>query len=108
MQQALNAIAEPRRREILELVRDRELPAGEIAGHFTDVSRTAISQHLTVLREAGLVNERRAGTSRLYSVRREGLSEVQQFIEGFWKDSLERLSVFAEAEERRKAAKKEQ
>jgi DNA-binding transcriptional ArsR family regulator len=64
MQQALEAIAEPRRRRILELVKNDELPAGEIAGAFPDVSRPAISQHLKVLREAGLVTERRQGTRR--------------------------------------------
>lgn len=99
MQTAFEALAEPRRRKILELVRDQELPAGEIAVNFTDVSRPAISQHLKVLREAGLVNERRAGTSRLYSVRREGLSELSQFIQSFWETKLDDLARVAEAAE---------
>ena len=67
---SLKAIAEPRRREILRLVRDDELTAGAIAAHF-DVTRPAISQHLSVLRDAGLVVERRDGTRRWY---RFGLS----------------------------------
>ena len=65
MQHAIDAIAEPRRREILRLVRDAELPAGAIAAHFADVTRPAVSQHLRTLREAGLVAERREGTRRL-------------------------------------------
>ena len=75
MEGALKAIAAPRRREILSLVRADELSAGEIAAHF-DVTRPAISQHLTVLKEAGLVSERRNGTRRLYKARPEGLIEV--------------------------------
>jgi len=103
MQTAFEALAEPRRRRILELVRDQELPAGEIAVEFSDVSRPAISQHLKVLREAGLVNERRSGTSRLYSVRPEGLSEIGQFIQSFWETRLEDLARVAEAAEAAKS-----
>ncbi len=65
MEAALKAIAEPRRRQILVLVREGEMTAGEIASHF-EVTRPAISQHLTVLKEAGLVSERRDGTKRIY------------------------------------------
>jgi DNA-binding transcriptional ArsR family regulator len=100
MHAALHALAEPRRRDILELVRHRELPAGRIASHFT-VSRPAISQHLRVLHEAGLVTERREGTRRLYRARPEGLEELRAFIESFWDASLSRLQDEAEAEERR-------
>jgi len=98
---ALKAIAAPRRRQILSLVGDGELSAGEIASHF-DVSRPAVSQHLHVLKEAGLVNERRNGTSRLYSVRTEGLEELREFFERFWDPRLEALKREAEKEERRK------
>src|SRR6202035_3704753 len=101
MEAALKAIAEPRRRRILVLVRDEELSAGEIASHF-DVSRPAVSQHLTVLREAGLVDERRNGTRRLYRARPEGLAELKQFLDGFWSDRLEALKREAEKEERKK------
>jgi DNA-binding transcriptional ArsR family regulator len=96
---ALKAIAEPRRRRILTLVRDEELSAGEIAAHF-DVTRPAVSQHLTVLKEAGLVSERRTGTRRLYRARPEGLTELRTFLEGFWDERLEALKREAEREER--------
>ncbi len=100
MDSALRALAEPRRREILRLVGDRELPAGEIASHF-QVTRPAISQHLRVLKEAGLVNERRQGTRRLYRARPEGLAELREFLDGFWQGRLWLLKQAAEAEERR-------
>src|SRR3954449_3967240 len=101
MQTAIQALAEPRRREILQLIRDRELNAGEIAAGF-DVSRPAISQHLGVLKEAGLVTERREGTRRFYRARPEGLKELREFLEGFWTFSLQKLKREAEAEQRRK------
>ena len=97
----LRAIAAPRRRQILTLVRDDELSAGEIAAHF-DVTRPAISQHLNVLKEAGLVSERRNGTKRLYRARPEGLVEVKAFLEGFWDARLGALKREAENEEVRK------
>jgi DNA-binding transcriptional ArsR family regulator len=100
---ALRALAEPRRREILRLVWDAELPAGQIAAHF-EVSRPAISQHLGVLREAGLVLERRVGTKRLYRARPEGLAELKTFLESFWDERLEQLKLEAEREERRTRA----
>lgn len=95
---ALKAIAEPRRRAILSLVREGELSAGEIASHF-DVTRPAVSQHLTVLKEAGLVSERRNGTRRLYRARPEGLVELREFLNGFWDVGLEALRREAEKEE---------
>ena len=101
MEAAIRALAEPRRRRILELVRDEELTAGEIASEF-DVTRPAVSQHLAVLRDAGLLEERRLGTRRLYRARREGLEDVREFIEGFWDDGLERLKLAAELEEGRR------
>jgi DNA-binding transcriptional ArsR family regulator len=93
------AIAAPRRRAILRLVRDGELSAGEIAAHF-DVTRPAISQHLRVLKDASLIVERREGTRRLYRARPEGLAELRAFVEDFWDDGLDRLKREAEAEER--------
>jgi DNA-binding transcriptional ArsR family regulator len=99
MEAALKAIAAPRRREILSLVRAGELCAGEIAAHF-DVTRPAISQHLTVLKGAGLVSERRNGTKRLYRARPEGLIELKAFLEEFWDDRLEALKREAESDER--------
>jgi DNA-binding transcriptional ArsR family regulator len=105
MEAALRAIAEPRRRRILELVGDRELSAGEIASHF-EVTRPAISQHLGVLKEAGLVNERRNGTQRLYRARPQGLTELRAFLEGFWDEKLEALQREAEREEKEKRGKR--
>lgn len=104
MEAALKALAEPHRRRILTLVRSDELTAGEIASHFA-VSRPAVSQHLTVLKEAGLVQERRNGTRRLYSVRTEGFNEVKSFLEAFWDDKLQALKREAEREEKKKRGK---
>jgi DNA-binding transcriptional ArsR family regulator len=101
MEAAVRAIAEPRRREILRLIWTRELPAGKIAAHFA-VTHPAVSQHLRVLKDAGLVSERRDGTRRLYRARPETLAEVRRFLEGFWDEGLRRLKVEAEAEDRRK------
>ena len=98
MEAALRAIAAPRRRQILTLVRDGELSAGEIAGHF-DVTRPAVSQHLNVLKEAGLVTERRNGTRRLYRARPEGLAQLKAFLEEFWEERLDALKAEAEREE---------
>ena len=100
MEAVLRAIAAPTRREILHLVRRRELSAGQIAARFA-VSRPAVSQHLGVLREAGLVSERRDGNRRLYRTRPEALAGVRSFIEAFWVDHLDRLKAAAEEEERR-------
>ncbi|MBI4504818.1 MAG: helix-turn-helix transcriptional regulator [Chloroflexi bacterium] len=100
MDTALRAIAEPRRRDILRLILSRELAAGEIAAHF-DVTRPAISQHLAVLKAAGLVVERRQGTRRFYRGRPEGLAELRAFLEEFWDEHLWLLKRAAEAEERR-------
>jgi DNA-binding transcriptional ArsR family regulator len=99
METALKAIAAPRRRAILRLVRDGELSAGEIASHF-DVTRPAVSQDLTLLKEAGLVTERRNGTRRLYLARPQGLADLRAFLEEFWDERLEALRREAEREER--------
>jgi DNA-binding transcriptional ArsR family regulator len=95
--EALKAIAEPRRRAILRRVADGELAAGEIAAAF-DVSRTAVSQHLTVLKNAGLLDERRDGTRRLYRARPEGLAELRQFLNDIWASSLDVARRLVEAE----------
>jgi DNA-binding transcriptional ArsR family regulator len=106
MEAALKAIAEPRRRAILQLVRDDERSAGEIAAQF-DVSRPAVSQHLTVLKEAGLVSERRNGTRRLYRARPEGLTTLRAFLDELWGDRLEALKREAEREEKEKHGKRD-
>jgi DNA-binding transcriptional ArsR family regulator len=87
---ALRALSDPGRRRILTLVRDEEHSAGEIAAEFT-VSWPAVSQHLRVLKEAGLVTERREGTRRFYRARPEGLDDVRAFLDEFWDDKLENL-----------------
>ena len=99
MDLALQALAEPRRRAILTVLADRELPAGEIAARF-DVTRPAISQHLAVLRTAGLVTERREGTRRLYRARPAGLEELRAWLDTFWSDRLRALKDAAEAAQR--------
>ena len=90
MDAALRAIAEPHRREILRLVSDEELAAGEIASHF-DLSRPAVSQHLRVLVDAGLLESRREATRIIYRARPEGLSELREYLEEFWATGLRRL-----------------
>jgi DNA-binding transcriptional ArsR family regulator len=100
MEAALRAIAEPRRRRILQLVGSEELSAGEIASHF-DVTRPAVSQHLRVLKGAGLLSERREGTRRLYLARPEGLAELRDFLDEFWAEGLDRLKAAAEQAEER-------
>jgi DNA-binding transcriptional ArsR family regulator len=88
---AFHALAEPRRRAMLRLVRDRPRSVNEIAERFEDVSQQAVSQHLKVLREAGLVDVRPDGQRRLYVLRPEGLADVRAFLEEFWPDRLARL-----------------
>jgi DNA-binding transcriptional ArsR family regulator len=95
--EALRALAEPRRREILRLVAHDEMAAGEIASAF-DVTRTAVSQHLTVLKNAGLLVERREGTRRLYRARPEGLDGLRQFLDQMWASSLDVARRIVEAE----------
>jgi DNA-binding transcriptional ArsR family regulator len=85
--EAAAAIADPIRRRVLELVRDQEVPAGELAAQF-DVSRPAVSRHLRVLREAGLVRERRQGRLRLYRADPEPLAELRSWLEQYWNDRL--------------------
>ncbi|GAA4597247.1 metalloregulator ArsR/SmtB family transcription factor [Planotetraspora phitsanulokensis] len=97
MDEALRAIAEPRRRAILRLVANQEMPAGRIAEHF-EVTRPAVSQHLQVLKEAGLLIERREGTKRLYRARREGLAPLRRFLDEMWDESLDFARRIAEAE----------
>jgi len=89
---ALKALAEPHRRTILTLVAAEPRPVGEIAGHL-DITPQAVSRHLKVLHEAGLVDERREGTRHLFVVNPDGFSAVQEFLAGFWAEHLARLST---------------
>lgn len=102
MDAALKALAEPRRRAILQLVWSEELPATAVADHFGDVTRPAISQHLGVLKEAGLVTERRDGTRRLYRADHDEMAKLRDFLDGFWNPRLERLRDAAQAAQRTK------
>ena len=98
----LRALATPRRREILRLVWSRERSAGEIHQAMEDVTFGAISQHLRVLAEAGLVRRRRDGRRRLYRARREELGPFRKWLESTWDDALYRLKLNAELEESRR------
>jgi DNA-binding transcriptional ArsR family regulator len=99
----LRALAEPPRRRILTLVADREVPAGEIAQHF-DITHQAVSQHLRVLRDAGLLNERRDGTRRLYAIRPEAIESVRAYLDELWPASLDRLRATVERGRRERRA----
>lgn len=101
MDSALRALAEPTRRKILRLVRDRERTAGDIAAHFA-VSRPAVSQHLRVLEDARLVTVRRDGTRRWYRARPEGLGELHRWLQSMWIDRLGDLKRAAEREASRR------
>jgi DNA-binding transcriptional ArsR family regulator len=90
MQATLEAVAHPHRREILRLVWDAELSSREIASHF-DVTWQAVSHNLRVLREAGLVSERRDGTRRLYRADRDQLASLEALLKDLWRQDLEQL-----------------
>ncbi|HEV3306483.1 MAG TPA: metalloregulator ArsR/SmtB family transcription factor [Candidatus Sulfotelmatobacter sp.] len=94
------ALADPTRRAVLDLLRRGSQPAGEIAGAFT-VSRPAISKHLRLLRRAHLVREHREGRHRVYQLNPEPLRAVDTWLDqyrSFWKMSLTNLKTFVEAE----------
>jgi DNA-binding transcriptional ArsR family regulator len=94
---AIAALADPTRRAVFESLRDGPKPVVEIARGLP-VSRPAVSQHLRVLRQAGLVRERREGTRHFYSVDGAGLAELQEYFEEFWQDALDAFKAVAEAE----------
>ena len=91
------ALGYPTRRAIFELLGAGERSVGDLARDLP-VSRPAVSQHLRVLKEAGLVRERRDGTRRLYSVNGAGLAELREYLEGFWQDALDAFKAAAESE----------
>jgi DNA-binding transcriptional ArsR family regulator len=96
---AVQAIAEPRRRRILQLIWDQELAAGDIAARF-EVSFGAVSQHLKVLRDAGLVLLRKDGTKRYYRANRDGMGALAEYLESMWTANLDALAALAERAER--------
>ena len=96
---SLAVLAEPRRQEILRLIWDNELAAGEIAAN-TDVTFGAVSQHLRVLREAGVISMTKRGRHRFYRANQSALGPLAQHLESMWLDKLHTLKQLAEAEER--------
>lgn len=93
---AIQALADPTRREVLELLRAGPSPVGRLADRLP-VTRPAVSQHLRVLKDAGLVREKKVGTRRVYSVELEGLAELRTYLDGFWEDVLQAFKVEADA-----------
>ncbi len=91
----LEALADPTRREIFERLRDGPRPVGKLADGLP-VSRPAVSQHLKVLKEAGLVTDRKDGTRRYYGVNREGLDELRAYLDEYWEDVLANFAVHLE------------
>jgi len=96
---AMDALGDPTRRAIFERLREGALPVGEIADELP-VSRPAVSQHLRVLKEAGLVRERRNGTRRLYRVDPDALGELRDYFDDFWTQALASFKAEAERERR--------
>ena len=96
---AIAAMADPTRRAVLERLRRGPQPVVEIARGLP-VSRPAVSQHLRVLKEAGLVRERREGTRHFYSVDGDGLADLRAYFEEFWQDALDAFKAAAEADEK--------
>lgn len=96
---SIAALADPTRRAVFERLRGGPRPVAELA-HGLPVSRPAVSQHLRVLKEAGLVRERREGTRNFYSVNGDGLGELREYIEGFWDDALEAFKAAADNQEK--------
>ena len=95
----MRALCEPNRRHILRLVRDDELTVGQIASHFP-ISRPAVSQHLRVLEDADLVTVRPAGNKRYYRARPDGLGELREWLDQFWRDRLVDLKHAVENDHR--------
>ena len=92
---AFEALGDPQRRTILQLLGERPRPVGELA-HELPVSRPAVSFHLRLLKDAGLVEERREGTRRIYSLREEGLEAVETYLRTVWGDAATRFRLMAE------------
>jgi DNA-binding transcriptional ArsR family regulator len=103
---ALSVLADPTRRKVFERLRTGSHPVNVLAAGLP-VSRPAVSQHLRVLKEAGLVEERSEGVRRIYSLRREGLAELRDWLDSFWGDALEAFQVEAEKSHRQRGSKAE-
>jgi DNA-binding transcriptional ArsR family regulator len=98
---AIQALGDPTRRSIFERLRNGPRAVGELARELP-VSRPAVSQHLRVLKEAGLVTEQRNGTRRIYGVDAASVAELRDYFDGFWSDALESFKRAVEQEEGRK------
>jgi DNA-binding transcriptional ArsR family regulator len=98
---ALEALADPTRRAVLDQLRGGARSVGEIAAQLP-VSRPAVSQHLKVLKDAGLVRDEPRGTARIYRIHAEGLRELRDWLDGFWGDALENFKAYAEGEDERR------
>jgi DNA-binding transcriptional ArsR family regulator len=101
MEAALRALGEPNRLAIHTFIRAKQLPASQIAEHFK-TKRSAVSQHLRVLSDAGLVAERREGTKRTYRLRPEGFRRLRKFLDTFWDEKFGLLKQDVEMEARRR------
>jgi len=104
MGSAWKAVADDNRRQVLVLLKDGEKTPTEIATHF-DFTLPALSTHLRVLRDAGLVRERREGQRKLFSVNKEGMSEMVEFLDMFWDEKLQGLKQFAESKSKKQRKK---
>jgi DNA-binding transcriptional ArsR family regulator len=93
------ALGDPNRREILRLLSGGDKPVGEIAGAMP-ISRPAVSRHLRVLKDAGMVAERAQGTRRIYHLQAQGMHAVQAYLEGVWGAAAARFRLLAENTER--------
>jgi DNA-binding transcriptional ArsR family regulator len=101
---ALAVLADPTRRKVFERLRGGPRPVNALAAGLP-VSRPAVSQHLKVLKDAGLVEERSEGVRRIYSLRREGLLELRNWLDGFWDDALEAFKLEAERSHKNRGSK---
>lgn len=97
-QLSLELVGDPTRRRILELLRDRPRPVGELAAELP-VSRPAVSKHLRLLKDAGLVSDQAAGTRRIYRLRPEEFRGIVAYWETFWSEALEQFKLYAESAE---------
>ena len=100
----LQALSNETRSKIVDLVREREMTAGAIARHFK-LTRPAVSQHIGILRDAGLLDERRVGAKRLYAINGQNFGELLEYLEAFWRSRLRRLKHAAETMQRSKRNK---
>jgi DNA-binding transcriptional ArsR family regulator len=100
----LQALSNETRSKIVDLVREREMTAGAIARHFK-LTRPGVSQHIGILRDAGLLDERRIGAKRLYAINGENFGELVEYVETFWRSRLRRLKQSAEIMQRSKGRK---